>query len=58
MTRFLIGVSMIVILTGCGADGEPTTPQSTQTVGATNVTVSGSATFGVVRGPQNMQYDP
>ncbi len=45
-------------LAGCGADGEPETPEATRSAGGTTVTLSGSATFGVVRGPANMPRRP
>ena len=45
-------------LAGCGADGEPDTPEAPRSAGGTPVTLSGAATFGVVRGPANMPRRP
>lgn len=57
ITRMALIAALAAPLAGCGADGEPITP-TTRTYGGVNVTVSGDATFGVVRGWPGMQRRP
>lgn len=54
----LVMGAALAFLAGCGADGEPETPGAAHASARTGVSVSGSATFGVVRGPANMPQRP
>ena len=58
-----IGLALVMMtglsgLAGCGPGSEATAPRDAKAQGGSNITLSGSATFGVVRGPANMPVRP
>ncbi|WP_137699655.1 argininosuccinate lyase [Marimonas lutisalis] len=54
--RAIAGLMLMALVAACGADGEPEAPE--EGGGKTSVKVSGSATFGAVRGPAGMGVKP
>lgn len=49
--RGLLGIGLIALLAGCGADGEPEAPTMNGHIGVANGNLYGAASIGVNRGP-------